>query len=316
MPALPHPALRLLATVLAVLAWTGPMAAQAPPAAPARTTLAVLPLRGAFQVPRPGTGADPALGADAPPSRPAQPRPMLVMETQIYQRITMALFRTGRFQLIEREQLPAVLREGAFEHAGLVDDATAAALGKQAGASQVLVGTFTGGIGHSVVVQTGFFGRQTREESWPGHLEVRLRLVATEPGAISEPILVHAPSQDSTYYHAYEKLLDDLTRALELETAARFPMTGTVIKVLSDREVLVDLGRAQQLKKGAGFQLVEQGEAVVHPVTGRLIQGERRVLTELKVAEVGEESSTLRISGSRVPLRVGQQVVQAGPAAP
>lgn len=40
------------------------------------------------------------------------------------------------------------------------------------------------------------------------------------------------------------------------------------------------------------------------------------MLTELKVAEVGEASSTLRISGSRVPLRIGQQVVQAGPAAP
>jgi hypothetical protein len=290
------------------------LAAAAAQAAPA--TLAVLPLRGAFQVPRPAgsslSGPGPMNGAPQPGL--AGPKALLLMEAQINQRVTMAFFKTGRFQLIEREQLPAVLKEGAFEHGGLVDDATAAALGKQAGATFVLVGSFTGGIGHSVEVKTGLFGGQTRTDSFPGHLEVRLRMVDTGSGAISEPILVHATSLDAKYYHSYELLLDDLARGLAQETAARYPLTGYVVKVISDREVLVDLGRDQQLEKGASFQLVEQGPDVVHPVTGKLIKGERRILTTLEVTDVGDESSTFRVTGAKAALKAGQTVLQNVPA--
>jgi hypothetical protein len=313
MSTLPRLSFRLPALILAGLA----AALQAAPARPA--TLAVLPLRGAFQVPKPG-GA--SLPGQRPASGPPQPGPagargLTLMETQINQRVTMAFFRTGRFQLIEREQLPAVLKEGAFEHGGLVDDATAAALGKQAGATYVLVGSFTGGIGHTVEIKTGLFGGQTRSDSFPGHLELRLRMVDTESGAIvTEPILVHATSLDPKYYHSYELLLDDLARGLAQETAARYPLTGYVVKVISDREVLVDLGRNQQLEKGASFQLVEQAPDVVHPVTGKLIKGERRVLTTLEATDVGDESSTFRVTGAKAALKAGQTVLQTPQAAP
>ena len=276
-------------------------------------TLAVLPLRGAFNVPKPGNPY-PGQGAMANRPQPGQAqaglRQLLALEDQINQRVTMAFFRTGRFQLIERSQLNAVLKEGKFEQSGLVDDATAAKLGRQLGAAFVLVGSYTGGLGHTAEVKTSFFGGKSRTDSFPGHLEVRLRLVNTEDGAIREPILVHATSLDAKYYHSYELLMDDLSRSLDQEVATRFPLMGYVIKVISDREALVDLGRKQRLEKGASFQLVEQGPDVVHPVTGKLIQGERRVLTELQVADVGEESSTLKVTGARATLKVGQTVVQ------
>lgn len=308
MSSLPRLARRIRAAALACLAAALP-AAQPPPADVA--TLAVLPLRGEFQVPKSGSAFS---GPGAPAARvqpgPGGPRTLPAMEAQINQRVTMAFFRTGRFQLIEREQLPAVLKEGAFEHGGLVDDARAVELGKQAGAAFVLVGSYTGGIGHTVEVKRGFFGSQSRTDSWPGHLEVLLRMVNTESGEISEPILVRAASLDAQYNHSYELLLDDLARSLRQAAAERYPLRGYVIKVISDREVLVDLGRNQRIEPGAGFQLVEQGEDVVHPVTGKRIQGERRILTELQATEVGEESSVFKVTGPRTPLKVGQTVIQ------
>lgn len=303
------PTLRAFALALAAAACLG--AAQAEDAPP---TLAVLPLRGAFNVPRPGA---PAPGQYRPQPQPQQGAVgigtgrLAALEDQINQRVTMAFFRTGKFQMIERSQLNAVLKEGKLEQSGLVDDATAARLGKQMGATFVLVGSYTGGIGHTVEIKKGFFGGQSREDSFPGHLEVRLRMVNTEDGSIREPILLHASSLDAKYYHSYELLLDDLSRSLDQEVTDRFPLTGYVIKVISDREALVDLGRKQRLEKGAGFQLVEQGPDVVHPVTGKPIQGERRVLTRLEATDVGEESSILKVTGPRATLKVGQSVVQA-----
>jgi curli biogenesis system outer membrane secretion channel CsgG len=304
---LPRLMLRFQVLALSILAVTGLAAAEG-----GQATLAVLPLRGGFQVPNPNRNF-PGQGQMA--ARPAQgqagPTRMGQIQPQILSRVTMAFLKTGRFQLVERAQLDAVLKEGKFEQSGLVDDATAAKLGKQMGATFVLVGSFTGSIGHTAEVTSHFFGGKTREDSYPGHLEVRLNLVNTEDGSIREAFLFHASSQDPKAYHAYELLLDDLTANLEKETALRFPLTGYVIKVISEREALVDLGRRQRLEKGASFQLVEQGPDVVHPVTGKLIQGERRVLTQLQVTDVGEESSILKVTGDRATLKVGQSVVQA-----
>jgi hypothetical protein len=246
-----------------------------------------------------------------PPQAPAGPTRMGQIQPQINARVTMAFLKTGRFQLVERAQLDTVLKEGKFEQSGLVDDATAARLGKQMGATFVLVGSYTGSIGHTAEVKTGFFGGKSREDSYPGHLEVRMNLVNTEDGSIREAFLLHVSSMDPKAYHSYELLLDALTDSLDKETAARFPLMGYVIKVISEREALVDLGRRQRLEKGASFQLVEQGQAVVHPVTGKLVQGERRVLTQLQVTDVGEESSILKITGDRTTLKVGQSVVQS-----
>jgi hypothetical protein len=303
------PTLRAFALALAAAACLG--AAQAEDAPP---TLAVLPLRGAFNVPRPGA---PAPGQYRPQPQPQQGAVgigtgrLAALEDQINQRVTMAFFRTGKFQMIERSQLNAVLKEGKLEQSGLVDDATAARLGKQMGATFVLVGSYTGGIGHTVEIKKGFFGGQSREDSFPGHLEVRLRMVNTEDGSIREPILLHAASLDPKEYHSYELLLDDLSRNLAQEVGARYPMTGYVIKVISEREALVDLGSRQRLEKGATFQLVEQAPDVVHPVTGKRIQGERRVLTTLQVTDVGEESSVVKVTGPKAELRAGQSVIQA-----
>jgi len=312
MSPLPRPKLRFLAMALALFTAAG-VAAWAQPAPSGPSTLAVLPLSGVFQVPKPG---NPYPGQGQGQQNPRAPQGLagariVGLEAQINQRVTMAFFKTGRFQLIEREQLNTVLKEGKFEQSGLVDDATAAKLGKQIGATYVLVGSYTGSIGHTVEVKTGFFGGKSREDSYPGHLEVRLRLVNTEDGSIREAILLHATSMDPKAYHSYELLLDDLSSSLDKDAAARFPLMGYVIKVISDKEVLVDLGQNQRIEKGAGFQLVEQGEDVVHPVTGKRIKGERKVLTELKVTDVGEESSTLKVTGARATLKVGQTVVQA-----
>jgi hypothetical protein len=300
--------------VLAVLACSG-LAAQEP-AAGALPTLAVLPLRGGFQVPNPANRNFPAQGTNA--QRPLQgqqgqqgPSRMGQIQMQLHTRVGLAFLKTGNFRLVERAQLNAVLQEGKFEQSGLVDDATAASLGKQAGATYVLVGSYTGSIGHTAEVTSHFFGGKTREDAYPGHLEVRMNLVNTQDGLIKETFLIRAASTDPKAYHSYELLLDDFTANLEKETVARFPLMGCVIKVISEREALVDLGRGQRLEKGATFQLVEQGPDVVHPKTGKLIKGERRVLTQLQVADVGDESSVLKVTGDRVELKVGQTVVQA-----
>jgi len=287
--------LRMLAlAVLAAGFQARPCAAQATAPA-ARPTLAVLMLRGLFQTPK-----SPEERAAGTPAHHYYP-----LGEVLVQRIDMAYLKTGRFQVIERSQMKAVLKEGALEQQGLVDDATAVTLGKQLGAKYVLVGSYHGGMARGVDVQGHLFGKDSREDFHAAKLEVRLRMVRTEDGTILEPMILGATAKDPVSSKAFSKLMDDFALALDRELRLRYPLTGYVVKVLSDKEVLADLGRSQGVEPGDVFQVVEVGPEVIHPVTGKAVPGERKVVGELVVTALGQESSTLRAASGRPALKPG-----------
>jgi hypothetical protein len=270
-----------------------------------RPTLAVMVLQGAFQAPQ---GQLPAQRQALRKGRPeaaaakASARPL---GERLIQRIDMAYLQTGRFRLIERTQLAAVLKEAAFEQNGLVDEATAVTLGRQLGATYVLVGSYSGALAHAAEVQEHLFGKDTRVDFYPAKLEVRLRLVRTEDGTIQEPILLTATAKAPQASAAFELLMEDFTRALEHELALRYPLNGYVVRVLSGQELLCDLGREQGVREGDVFTLLATGEEAIHPVTGKPVPGERKVLGELLVTDAGPGSSTLRVTSGRPVLKPG-----------
>lgn len=267
----------------------GPLGAQEQ----GRPTLAVLALQGAFQMPR------------SVAQGPSEARPLGEL---LVQRLDMAFHRTGQFRVLERHQMGAVLREGAFEQKGLVDDATAVRLGRQLGAQFVLVGSYGGSMAHAADVQQHLFGKETREEYYPARLEVRLRLVRTEDGSIREPMLLEASARDPQASVAFERLLDAFAKTLERELDLRFPLTGYVVRILPGGGVLADFGRDRGVAPGEVFFVMEAGPDAVHPVTGKGVPGERKVAGELVVTDAGPESSTLRPVSGRPVLRPGSKL--------
>jgi TolB-like protein len=61
--------------------------------------------------------------------------------TYLAEELTLRLFRTGRFRLVERKQMDKLLAEQKFQASGLIDEASAARLGRLAGAGALLTGT-------------------------------------------------------------------------------------------------------------------------------------------------------------------------------
>jgi len=289
-----------------LLAVPGLVRAQEP--AMEKPTLAVLPLQGAFQFPQqlgPGAGAQARARRWGDPGAPPPPQHAKPLGEGLIHRIDVAYFKTGRFRMIERKQLNAILKEGALQNKGIVDDSTAVTLGKQLGAKFVIIGSYNGNMARAAEIQEHLFSKDTRQVFFPAKLEVRLRMVNTEDGAILEPLIVTAAARDPQGSKAFDMLMDDFARALDHELDVRYPLRGYVIKLLSDQEVLADLGLAQGVAAGDVFLAVEQGPDVVHPVTGKLIPGERRVVCELTVADAGPESATLKLVSGHLGLKVG-----------
>jgi hypothetical protein len=81
-----------------------------------------------------------------------------------------------------------------------------------------------------------------------------------------------------------------------------FPPLGYVISV-SGKEVVIDLGTEAGLKKGDTLELVQEGEAIIHPVSGKIMSAPMRKIGELKVLEASPQVSTCKVhSKVEVPL--------------
>ena len=63
---------------------------------------------------------------------------------ELTQMIVAKFLRTRRFDIMERHRLDHLLREAKFQNAGLVDDSSAARLGRLLGVMWVLLGSYKG----------------------------------------------------------------------------------------------------------------------------------------------------------------------------
>jgi hypothetical protein len=229
---------RLAAAVLLCLSWIAPAwlsaqeAAQAPSGLP---LIAVLPLKGE------GRGQF-GNQSDA-----------------IYQKVTSAFFKTKRFELMERAQLSAVLGEAKFQNSGMVDDASAVALGKQLGVKFVVVGSYSGDMSHTVDRGTYKDGKSYENNYYPAKVAVSLRMVSVENGRIQETFEASGAAKDDSATRSISNMMSDLTRKLDREISNKFPQTGYVIVVNSEKEAMIDLGKKVGVQVGDFFVIVERG---------------------------------------------------------
>lgn len=223
----------------------------------------------------------------------------------VYQRVTASIFKTRRFTMIERAQLGAVLSEGKNQGTTAFDDASAVTLGKQVGAKIVVIGSYT----TSMVREMGSYrnkdGSTENYEFFPATVTVNLRLVNVETGRIDDVIDAKGSSKEPNPTKGVSVVMDDLAKKMDREVSNHFPLTGYVIQVLDEKQAMIDLGKAEGVAEGDQFLVFERGADIIHPVSGKVIKGAKKEITEFKVVKVEDDSSTVRISGSKVPIKPG-----------
>jgi len=75
--------------------------------------------------------------------------------------------------------------------------------------------------------------------------------------------------------------------------------------VLDPKQAVIDLGKADGIAEKDEFSVFERGEDIVHPVTGKIIKGEKRLVTEFKVVSVSEATAIVKLSGANVSIKPG-----------
>jgi curli biogenesis system outer membrane secretion channel CsgG len=234
--------------------------------------------------------------------------------------LTTALVKSGKFAVIEREQLHIVLAEQDLGTAGVVTPETAAQIGKVLGVSAIVYGSVsefgykkesTGGSISSLPVGGGLSKAEARVGC-----DVRIvdtstaEILAAESYSESESkrglkigtdefSFEHSAKFDQTLVgKATRKVIDKIVEKL-IDTTEDSPWVGRVVKADSEDKVYLNAGADAGVTPGMTFTIYRQGEELIDPATGLSLGAEEEMIATLEVVSVKEKYSIARtVSGS------------------
>lgn len=219
------------------------------------------------------------------------------VDEEVLALVTEAFVSSRSFDVIERARLDKILEEQKLK-SFLGDDVQI--LGKLAGLSHLALVNYT-----------------AEHEDDTTKYSLVLRIVDVSTGEVSTTIRSEAGGWKSFMANPIQSIRDNpfkksgasqAAETLAREIRKEFPIEGYAVRIAGE-EVVVDLGTAVGCKKGDVFLVLEQAEAIRHPVTGAMLPGEVRVVAELKVKSASELVSITTVkSGAKRQVVLGDRV--------
>lgn len=236
--------------------------------------------------------------------------------------LTTALVKSGKFIVIERNELDKVLAEQKLGESGLVTEQTAPKLGKLLGADLFVIGSVTecgtkeGNIGGNIPLFGGSITKKT------ARTVVDIRLVNTTTGEIIaaetkegsesttgvsvryEDIDFNNTSNwnDTDIGKATREAIDGVVELIT-ENMSKIPWSGKVLKVNSDGTLLMKPGSEGNVEVGDEFDVFRVGEDVVDPDTGLSLGAE-----ETKIGHVIVTDDALKGKAAKAKIVEGKDI--------
>ncbi len=241
--------------------------------------------------------------------------------------LTTALVKSGKFMVIERQQLEKIMQEQSLGMSGAVTPQSAAQVGKLLGVELMVTGSVnefgekSSKVGGSVgsAVSKGMFGlNRLGVETKTARVGLDVRLVNTTTGEI---VAADGIAEDEskkgvdvgtdefnfsndTHFDqtlagkatrkAVNKIIDMITGAME-----KVAWTGMVLKVNPDKTLMLKPGALGGVKVGDKFTVYSKGEDVIDPETGLSLGSEETKAGTIEVTEAKDQYAKAKVlSGS------------------
>jgi hypothetical protein len=243
----------------------------------------------------------------------ASDRVKVATDFQIGDVLTTTLFKTGRFDLVERDRLKEILKEQRLGRSGLVDEGTAAQIGKLVGAEAVVFGVLS-----SATQQTydKFSYDLVRTEV---RIDARAvdtatgRLIFTESAEGASETKIVTDARGTVIAGAvdpkseYAKAAAQATLVLGEKLGKQFPVVGSVVAV-GTGNMVVDIGSDRDIVVGDRLVVLRPIARLTHPVTKKPVGWKKAILGGGEVRAVEASTSTISFE----PAGAGAQPVKAG----
>jgi curli biogenesis system outer membrane secretion channel CsgG len=235
--------------------------------------------------------------------------------------LVTTLLETGKFRLIEREQLDKVLAEQDFGTSGRVDSKTAAEIGRILGVRYLVMGRITeftfksSGGGAISFLKGGGLGIKTTTS----RVVLDARMVDTQTAEILTGVKGKGEKKQTNLGIIYDwnamAFGSDEFRKTDIGIALRdavskvaeglaekaygheepVEMSGLVAYVLGEK-IYINLGYSDGIKPGMTFVVYHIIDLVKDPLTGEIIDEISEPVAEIAVTEIKEKASTCIIT--------------------
>jgi hypothetical protein len=194
-----------------------------------------------------------------------------VLSEAVYDNFFNVLVNQGRFDLVERQQLEAALRELRLSQTDLVDETTAVKTGKIMAAEGMLFGSVT---------------------ETPRSLEVLARFIDVETSLVLAAVDVYG--EELTLPH-----LQTLMEGMAWKLRRHFPLVEGLVLDTTGKVLWTDLSKGHGIKRYMKLIVYRAGEEVQHPGTGRLLHKPEVILGEARITAVSDDVSEATLLSSQ-----------------
>ncbi|MBI9085456.1 MAG: hypothetical protein JEZ11_17805 [Desulfobacterales bacterium] len=182
-----------------------------------------------------------------------------------------AMIKTGRFSVIDRQEMKKLLEELRLSQTGLIDEDQALEAGKMMAADGMIFGSVL-----------------ERENS----VEIYLRVLDTETAEAIAAADIYGEDVDV-------ERLRSLGRGLDIKLADALPVVEGIVVQADGDKIVVDLGSNQHVRKGQKIIVFKIGKAILHPVTGKVLGSGLDELGQGRIQSVMSDMSFAEPIGKR-----------------
>jgi curli biogenesis system outer membrane secretion channel CsgG len=239
------------------------------------------------------------------------------------------LVQSGKFRVVERQELDSILAEQGLSLSGAIDDKTAVSVGKLLGCQLIILGAVTDfsvrkagaqgafGVGFNVGKTTaeGKLGARlvnttTGEIVWTGSEQGEHAFSNVNVAGFGGGVDWDESQAKKIFEPAIQRLtarIADATEQLKDSLGAAAALKGKVAKV-SEGKVYISIGSTDGVKEGDVYSVFHLGEAITDPDTGKILGQDKTRIGNFTVTKVvGEHLSMGIVEGGVMP-QVGDSV--------
>jgi curli biogenesis system outer membrane secretion channel CsgG len=236
------------------------------------------------------------------------------VDLRMAEMLTTSLVQTDRFELVERNKIKQLIQEQKLGMVGIIDETTAAEMGKILGAEYIVTGAITSAaksridkfgyilvevkIGVDVRAVNSTTGRILLSEAAEGLSSSKE--IRTADGTIVQGAL----EDDQAYAAAAREAVEKVSEKI----AALSSLVGYVVLTEVD-EVTIDLGDDNGVLAGDRFVVFRVGDEIVHPVSGKHMGWKKEILQEVEIEHTEKGMSTAKVLKSKAAAEPGDMVI-------
>ena len=219
--------------------------------------------------------------------------------------LVTALVDSGRYDVVERNQLNYVVRELGLQSSGMISGNTAIQFGQLTGADYTVVGNV-------IAADVQRFDNYL----YKGHkakVKFNFKFIDNKTGMIKIAKIVEGSDTVSEFENSnpdrnilLSGAVNDASKIVEMINSINV-LTGVVAAINNDK-VYIDIGSDAGAHVGEKYILYREGNVVTHPVTGEIIAVEEDYFGQLKVVEVNSNYSVCEIDKAKKAVQKGDKI--------